>query len=505
MSHFVTIQPNVADLAKERPVLSTNVMSAGTQTLDLVALESLLGPELTTEQAQAIYAQGAEAVIFALLCLSKRLAQQRQATTAPDPSAPSGQTPPYVKPPRSNRSKPKGARLGHPGHRRPAPVRIDRREEHALQECPRCHGPVTPTRSQRTRLIEDIPHDIQPVVTEHVIPRYWCPACVKPVEPTVPDALPGSQIGLRVVVLSAWLHYLLGTTLSHILEVFNFHLHFQLSSGGLVHMWHRLRDILLAWYEQIQEQALNSAVLHADETGWRVDGKTHWLWCFTNRDSTYYLIDRRRSAATVKKFFTRVFKGVLVSDFWSAYNAVACSDKQKCLPHLLRDLKRTTHYHRPGEDWPAFAKKLKRLIRDGLRLAGKRSTLSAETFERLRQRLEGRLDGLMSRPWKQKHARRLLKRLRRHRGELLTFLKHAEVPADNNHAERMVRPAVIVRKNSYANGSEEGAQTQAVLMSVFRTLKQRGHNPVAVVHDALRTYLQTGQLPSLPASVTTTG
>jgi hypothetical protein len=360
-------------------------------------------------------------------------------------------------------------------------------------------------RSQRTRLIEDIPQDILPVVTEHTIPRYWCGACAKHVEPVVPDALPGSQVGLRVVVLSAWLHYLLGTTLSHIVEVLNFHLHFQLSAGGLVHMWHRLRDLMFAWYIQIQEQALQSAVLHADETGWRVNGKTHWLWCFTNRDSTYYLIDRCRGSPTLKKFFTREFAGVLVSDFWGAYNAVVCAQKQKCLPHLLRDLKRTQHYHRPGGDWPAFAKKLKRLIRDALRLSKKRRELSAERFTRLRQRLEGRLGEMLVQPWEQKHARRLVKRLRRHQGELLTFLGHPEVPSDNNHAERMVRPAVIVRKNSYANASEAGAETQAVLMSVFRTLKQRGHNPVAIVHDALRTYLKTGQLPPLPAPVTANG
>ena len=78
---------------------------------------------------------------------------------------------------------------------------------------------------------------------------------------------------------------------------------------------------------------------------------------------------------------------------------------------------------------------------------------------------------------------------------MFTFLDHPEVPLDNNHGERQIRPAVIVRKNSYANGSEDGAETQAILMSVFRTLKQRGHNPVSAVLEAVRTYLRTGQLP----------
>jgi len=360
-------------------------------------------------------------------------------------------------------------------------------------------------RSARTRIIEDIPADITPVVTEHTIHRSWCPHCRTHVAPVVPDALPGSTIGLRVVVLSAWLHHLLGTTLTQIVEVFNFHLHFRLSPGGLVQMWHRLREVLLAWYLEIQAQALESAVLHADETGWRVDGRTHWLWCFTTADLTYYLIDRSRGGPALKKFFRKEFAGVLVTDFWAAYNAVVAARKQKCLPHLLRDIKRTEHYHHPPDDWPAFSKQLRRLIRDAIRLSRRRPELPPERFASRRRRLERRLHDLLGQPWEERHARRLVKRLRRHESELFTFLDHPGVPFDNNHSERILRPAVIVRKNSYANGSEAGAETQAVLMSVFRTLKQRGHNPVSAVIEAVRTSLQTGQLPPLPGPTTVAG
>jgi hypothetical protein len=480
-------------------------MSAGTETLDRTQLEALLGPHLTPEQARSIFAQGQEAVVFALLTLAQRLAEPPRGAPRPDPSAPSAQTPPYLKPTRRGRAKPRGAQPGHVGQRRPTPPRIDRREEHTLGACPDCQGPVSRCRSARKRVIEDIPEDIQPVVTEHTIPRYWCATCRKHVEPAVPDALPGSQIGLRVGVLSAFLHYLLGTTLAQIIDVFNFHLHFKLSAGGLVQMWHRLRELLFAWYLAIQEQALDAAVLHADETGWRVNGQTHWLWCFTTPQLTFYMIDRCRGSPTLKKFFQREFAGVLVTDFWGAYNAVVCAHKQKCLPHLLRDLKRTTHYHHPGGDWPAFAKKLKRLIRDALRLSKRRSKLARKRFVRRCARLKQRLHALLQQPWEQKHARRLVKRLRRHEAELFTFLEHPEVPSDNNHAERMLRPAVLVRKNSYANGSAAGADTQAVLMSIFRTLKQRGHHPVATTVSALRTYLKTGQLPPLPEPITAKG
>jgi transposase len=480
--------------------------TTGTDAPDLTALEAMLGPHLTADQAAFIFEQGQEAVVFALLALAKQVAETRAViSTAPDPSAPTGQIPPYVKPTAKQRRRTKGAKPGHPGHRRAKPTRIDHRKEHTLGACPKCGGPVRRGRSSRTRIIEDIPADINPVVTEHTIHRYWCPQCRETVEPVVPDALPGSTIGLRVVVLSAWLHYLLGTTLAQIVDVFNFHLQFPISPGGLVQMWRRLREVLLAWYLEIQTQAMESAVLHADETGWRVNGKTYWLWCFTTSDLTYYMIDRSRGSPALKKFFKKEFAGVLVSDFWGAYNAVVCAQKQKCLPHLLRELKRTRHYHKPGGDWPAFCKQLKRLIRDAIRLSKRRKELTASQFASRRQRLEKRLESLLEQPWENPHARRLVKRLRRHASELFTFLDHSGVPADNNHAERQIRPAVIARKNSYANGSEDGAETQAILMSVFRTLKQRGYNPVSVVIEAIGVYLRTGKLPPLPARITENG
>src|SRR5512147_316418 len=151
--------------------------TAGTDLLDTASLQALLGPQLTEEQARLIYEQGPDAVVFALLSLAKQLAEKQPVTTTPDPSAPSGQTPPYVKPTTKGRAKPKGAKPGHPGHRRPTPPRIDRRQEHTLSACPICIGPVRACRSSRKRIIEDIPADINPVVTEHAITRYWCPHC----------------------------------------------------------------------------------------------------------------------------------------------------------------------------------------------------------------------------------------------------------------------------------------------------------------------------------------
>jgi hypothetical protein len=277
-----------------------------------------------------------------------------------------------------------------------------------------------------------------------------------------------------------------------------------LTPGGMMHAWRRLQEIVYPWYQQIQAEALASAVLHADETSWRVAGKTHWLWCFANDNLTYYLIDRSRGEPALLKFFIEEFKGTLVTDFWGAYNAVACAARQGCLVHLLRELHTVDHYGRGGKDWPEFDKKLRRLLGDAIRLRTA-AGLSPESLASRRQRLDERLAELIESPWQDAQAKRLVKRLRRHRNDLFTFLDQTGVPFDNNLAERAIRPAVIIRKNCYGNRSRAGADIQAVLMSVYRTLRQRGHNPLQTLTQALATYLTTQQLPTLPGKFTSDG
>ena len=207
----------------------------------------------------------------------------------------------------------------------------------------------------------------------------------------------------------------------------------------------------------------------------------------------------------LKKLFRTFFNGVPVTDFRGAYNSVMCLGKQKCLAHLLRDLSRTRHYHNPGEDWPEFYRRLRRLIRDSMRLKKAKQGMMLEVYERRKARIRKRLDEFIDQAWKEKYARRLQKILGRHWEELLTFLDHEEVPPDKNDWERLIRPAVLIRKNNYANGSEKGAQTQATFMIILRTLKMRGHNPVQILVDALKSYVRSGKLPPVPTKITANG
>jgi hypothetical protein len=165
-------------------------------------------------------------------------------------------------------------------------------------------------------------------------------------------------------------------------------------------------------------------------------------------------------------------------------------------------MKKVAKYKDTSGDWDAFSKRLKRLLRDAMRLCGRRDSLTKEKYASLRSGIENRLSRLLEEEWKNMEAKRLVKRLRRHREELLVFLYREGVPSDNNHAERMIRNGVVMRKNSYCNRSAEGATTQAVLMSVFQTLKQRGFQGTDIVVEALRTYITTKKIPELPKIAT---
>ena len=460
-----------------------------------------IGPSLTKRQAEKLYQLGQEVVVFVLTTQAKMIAQQ-MANSAQSPAAPSSARPVYKKDnkPRNKRGKKIGAKKGHVACRRLKPVDLDRRHEHNLQSCPHCGNENLSQRTKkRTRIIIDIPEGFNVETVEHTINRTWCPECKRIVEPKVPDALEKCTFGNRILAFSSWLHYGLGSTVSQIVETFNYHLQMPISQGGLVEMWHRLAKILTPWYEQLKKDALSSAVLHGDETGWRVNGRTHWLWCFGNCDVTYYMIDRSRGSPAINEFFQEFFDGVLVTDFWAAYNVARCADRQMCLVHLLGELKKVAMYKDSSGDWAAFSKKLKRLVRDSIRLWKRREQLDRQLYARRRELIELRLRQLIEAQWDNSQAERLRKRLDRYEDHLFTFLDKPYVPFDNSHAERSIRPAVIMRKNSYSNRSDKGARTQSILMSIFRTLKQRDANPISTVAEALRQYIQTGNLPPLPA------
>lgn len=404
------------------------------------------------------------------------------------PTTPSGMTPVYLKPRAHRRRKRPGRKIGHAGAWRRAPARIDAKRTHRLSRCPECQGPVGPPIRTHRRLIEDIP-EVTPEITEHTVHGHWCGRCKKIVTPKVIAALPGATLGLRFIVYTAWLHYCIGMSVGNCVKNAGVALGFPVSPGGLTLAWKNLAELLETQYDAIGKTIRQSAVLHADETGWRINGVTFWLWAFATKHYCYYLIDRHRGTTVVKEVLGTLFPGILITDFWGAYNAIEALAKQRCYFHLFTELLKVDKHNRRAP-WKRFRKTLARLLKDAVRLGDRRHALDLKTYTRRKANLHTRLDDLINTSFDDADAKRLIKRLRRHRKELFTFLDHDHVSPYNNHGEQQMRPAVLTRKISQQNRSEDGAKAHAILMSLFRSTELQGFNPVHYVLQLAQTSLE---------------
>ena len=151
-----------------------------------------------------------------------------------------------------------------------------------------------------------------------------------------------------------------------------------------------------------------------------------------------------------------------------------------------------------AQEWKSFSRRLVSVYRAAKKLHPQRGTLNEDEYDMAAVGLEARLAKLAGESWQHPDANRLSKRLAKYGDELLTFLWYDDVPSYNNAGERAIRPAVMIRKNSYCNHSDRGALTQSVLMSVFRTLRLRNHQPLDTLLAALSEYSKTGNIPPLP-------
>lgn len=433
---------------------------------------------MTRDEAAAIVDLPREQAIDAILALAVKAEKFDQLYNV-CPSCPSGMTPTYLKKPAKKRRKKPGRKLGHPGVSRTGPEKIDHHEELTLNSCPVCDGPLAKPAKQHQRYVVDIAQ-AAPTVTEETVNGYWCPVCKKIVYPKSQNAMPNSTLGLRMLVLTAWLHYWIGMSVRNIVRLLAAFWSFKVSAGGLTQAWNTLSEALKPIYDDIGEKVKNAAVLNADETGWRISGITHWLWGFVTDQYSYFVIDKSRGSPVVKRAIGKIFKGVLICDFWGAYNKICTLATQRCFYHLLTELEKVDKSNQ-SSDWKRFRKKLGRLVMDAVRLDQNKPIVCGAVFDRRKMKLHARLDRLITSRRDDKDVNRLVKRLIRHRNELFTFLDHNGVSPYNNHAERQMRTPVKTRKISQQNRSDRGAQAHAILMSLFSSAQLQGLNPVEKV------------------------
>ncbi len=444
----------------------------------------------------------AEAVEFRkeIAALRKENAQLKQRikelTRAAAPARDAPAVPPaFVKPntPDQPRKKP-GRRVGHKPALRPRPRKIDIHQEVTLPKdrgqklcCPECRTALSDVRHHR-RLVEDIvPSKV--VTTCYRTHSGYCPSCRKRMESRAEDQppaadLPHAQLGLEALATAAVMRVCYRLPMRQITQLFADLPGLRLCPGAIAKQMQRLGRWLSGQYDRLQLVLRAAGVVHADETGWRIDGKNGYLWTLTNPQQTLYHVDRSRSGKVIAELLGGAFGGTLVSDFYAVYDQFDCP-QQKCLTHLLREL-RDAVQKRPDLAEHDFFTGCKRLAQQMLALKKRRRKYSAAEYARQVKGLETRLAHLSEKSWNDADADRLTQRLRKYRDRLTTFLHHRQVDGTNNAAERALRPAVVMRKITGGSRSQAGAEAWAILASVMRTAQQQGRD----VLDTLKTLLR---------------
>jgi len=408
------------------------------------------------------------------------------------PTAPSSAQPNFLKPNTKKRHRKPGRKKGHKGTTGESLTNQEVTEckEHVLNNCPDCgqifHKPAT---SQRQRIIVDIKLTEKLDVTQHNIDQSWCSNCKEMKEDVITDALAGFTVGIKTVIYTALQHYYHGISISKILQNLKIH-GMTLTEGALVGQWHALAKHFKPLYNNIGKAIKDcKGAVHADETGHRQKGIRHWLWSFSTRDFSYFVINRKRSGKVVLDVFGSNFGGILITDFWKPYLATNARLRQWCVAHYLREFKKVEFKRaNPPPEYFAFRKKVLRLFKDALRFS-KQEKLNQQERISAHKRFLKRLDSVVLGIYTDPDVKRLVKRLKTYRDGFFTFVAEANVDATNNYAERMIRFAVIMRKVSLHTMSEKGSETMAILLSVFKTIELQNQNVFRATIELAKTQI----------------
>lgn len=227
-------------------------------------------------------------------------------------------------------------------------------------------------------------------------------------------------------------------------------------------------------YESLVRKLRESAVVYPDETGWRVGGRSHWLWAFTNRRETVYAIERGRGFDEAASVLGADFREVLGADGWAPYRRFENADMQTCLAHLLRRAHEILESAKRGA--VKFPQNVAALLLDGLDLRDRREAgqIGVRELGVARKQLAEEMDRLLAGRFTSPENRRFAAHLKRNRYALFLFLERKDVEATNWPAEQAIRPAVVNRKSYGGNRTKVGAKTQAVLMSILRSCHMHG-------------------------------
>jgi transposase len=264
----------------------------------------------------------------------------------------------------------------------------------------------------------------------------------------------------------------------------------KISPGGIDKIMQRGGQQAARQVDPIQAEIQQSAVVHCDETGSRVDGQNWWQWVFCSATAVLHVIRFDRSVDVIKEVMAGHKVDVWVSDCYSAQMKAPAGQRQLCMAHQLRNLQAVVDLY-PAAFWP---RAMQALFRSAVHLHNQKDQLSPPEFQTQIQRVERICNWLLERALEQPEAKRLLKRYHKYRDCLFVFLQRTDVSPTNNVSERNLRPSVVHRKVIGCFRSGWGARAYAAIASIVATSALKGISSFEAIQSLFGT-------PSLPLPI----
>jgi transposase len=171
-----------------------------------------------------------------------------------------------------------------------------------------------------------------------------------------------------------------------------------------------------------------------------------------------------------------------VVDRYHGYNRAPCA-LQYCYAHLLRDVQDLEKEFPEHAEIQPFVSAFAPLLARAMQLRSLK--LTSQQFRLQAGQTQSEIMASAQAPAQHPGIQKIQNIFRDHTKRLFHWSKSPKIPADNNRAERELRPLVIARKISFGSQSEAGARTRETLMTVLHTLRKRDPNVTAAFERAL--------------------
>jgi hypothetical protein len=253
-------------------------------------------------------------------------------------------------------------------------------------------------------------------------------------------------VGPEALVLGAQLNKQMGLSLGHTGRVLESGYGLEFSRGGIYKALARLASKAEPTYQGLLLTGRKSLVNWVDETGWRVGGRSQWLWVAESELVTVYSILPGRGSEQLKQILGADYNGWLVHDGLRCYSKLDKACHQTCLTHLIRRCKEMAD--RATQSAAQFPLQVKTLLQQALLLDDRyeRQEMTSHGLAVATGLIEAAMDRLLDKDYRSASNKRMAKHLRQQREYLFTFLHCPGLGGTNNRAERAIRPAVIARK-----------------------------------------------------------